>query len=148
MPHLQIYQLSLCTGCLITFWHTLYSWNDTPYWFIMLSTYVVYKKIFPWINPAIHFFKKIYFQIQINLLPRWHLLESLEQKKEIAPLLVLQMVRTIFWHIIFFCSNNNHGILLRKLFWPTVRKKILVIEKNFWNSWLKVRTIFGNRMLF
>ena len=64
------------------------------------------------------------------------------------------------------CKNNN-GILLPKLFWPTVRKIVLLIEKNFWNSRLKaenlqkfwdhennlfkqwkVRTIFGNRMLF
>ena len=37
--------------------------------------------------------------------------------------------------------NQKNGILLPKLFWPIVRKKnVLVIEK--------VRTIFGNRMLF
>ena len=30
-----------------------------------------------------------------------------------------------------------NGILLPKLFWPTVRKIVLVIEKNFWNSRLK-----------
>ena len=37
----------------------------------------------------------------------------------------------------FFHTIGN-GILLPKLFWPTVRKKIvLVIEKNFWNSRLK-----------
>ena len=34
--------------------------------------------------------------------------------------------------------QSRNGILLPKLFWPTVRKKIvLVIEKNFWNSRLK-----------
>ena len=62
---------------------------------------------------------------------------------------------------------SRNGILLPKLFWPTVRKIVLVIEKNFWNSRLKaenlqkfwdhlnnlfkqwkVGTIFGNRMLF
>ena len=32
------------------------------------------------------------------------------------------------------CRN---GILLPKLFWPTARKNVLVIEKNFWNSRLK-----------
>ena len=61
----------------------------------------------------------------------------------------------------------KNGILLPELFWPTLRKNVLVIEKNFWNSRLKaenlqnfwdhwnnlfrqwkVRTIFGNRMLF
>ena len=31
----------------------------------------------------------------------------------------------------------NNGILLPKLFWPSVRKKILVIEKNVWNLRLK-----------
>ena len=52
------------------------------------------------------------------------------------------------------------GILLPKFFWPTVRKIFLVIEKNFWNSRLKVdhlnnlfklwkfRTISGNRVCF
>ena len=61
----------------------------------------------------------------------------------------------------------RNGILLPKLFWPMWEKIVLVIEKNFWNSWLKtenlqkiwdhlnnlfkqweVRTIFGNRMFF
>ena len=45
------------------------------------------------------------------------------------------------------------GILLPKLFWPTVRKIVLVIEKNFWNLRLKAenlqifeitRTIYSN----
>ena len=64
-------------------------------------------------------------------------------------------------------NKTENGILLSKLFWPTVRKNALVIEKNFWNSRLKsensqnlldhlnnlfkqwkVRTIPGNRMLF
>ena len=36
----------------------------------------------------------------------------------------------------------NYGILLPKLFWPTVRKKnVLVIEKNFWNSRLKAENL-------
>jgi hypothetical protein len=30
----------------------------------------------------------------------------------------------------FFCLKNS--ILFLKLFWPTVRKNVLVIEKNFW----------------
>ena len=33
---------------------------------------------------------------------------------------------------IFFSLKGN-GILLPKLFWPTVRKIVLLIEKNFWN---------------
>ena len=33
-------------------------------------------------------------------------------------------------------------ILLPKLFWPTVRKKnVLVIKKNFWNSKLKAKNL-------
>ena len=32
-----------------------------------------------------------------------------------------------------------NGILLPKLFWPTVRKNVIVIEKNFWNSRLKAK---------
>ena len=41
----------------------------------------------------------------------------------------------------------SNDILLAKLFWPTMRKN-LVIEKNFWKNFKqwKVRTIFGNRM--
>ena len=35
-------------------------------------------------------------------------------------------------------SFQHSGILFPKLFWPTVRKKCFVIEKNFWNSKLKV----------
>ena len=53
------------------------------------------------------------------------------------------------------CPEIVNGILLPKLFWPTVRKIILVIEKNFWNSRLKaenfakilrslLRTIYSN----
>ena len=50
-------------------------------------------------------------------------------------------------------KNNKNGILLPKLFWPTVRKIILVIKKNFWNSWPSAsnlqnfeitRTIYSN----
>ena len=35
---------------------------------------------------------------------------------------------------------SNHGILLPKLFWTTVRKIVLVIEKIFWNLKLIVMT--------
>ena len=34
-----------------------------------------------------------------------------------------------------------NGILLPKLFWPPVRKKVLVIEKNYWNSRLKAENL-------
>ena len=34
-------------------------------------------------------------------------------------------------------TEKNNGILLPKLFWPTVRKIVLVIEKNISNSRLK-----------
>jgi hypothetical protein len=37
--------------------------------------------------------------------------------------------------------HNIIGILLPKLFWPTVRKNVLVIEKNFWNLRLKVENL-------
>ena len=45
--------------------------------------------------------------------------------------------------------NNKpvkNGILLPKLFWPTVRKNRLVIEKIFWNSRLKAENLqkFGD----
>ena len=33
------------------------------------------------------------------------------------------------------------GILLPKLFWPTVRKIVLLIEKYFWNSRLKAKNL-------
>ena len=43
------------------------------------------------------------------------------------------------------CEFSKHwinGVLLPKLFWPTVRKKnVLVIEKNFWNSRLKAENL-------
>ena len=38
-------------------------------------------------------------------------------------------------------ANLSNGILLPKLFWPTVRKIVLVIEKNFWNSRLKAKNL-------
>ena len=41
------------------------------------------------------------------------------------------------WNFPYFCN----GILLQKLFWPTVRKIILVIEINFWNSRLKAENL-------
>ena len=34
---------------------------------------------------------------------------------------------------------NCNGILLPKLFWPTVKKNVLVIKKNIWNSRLRAR---------
>ena len=40
----------------------------------------------------------------------------------------------------------KNGILLPKLFWPTVRKKIvLVIKKNFWDSRLKAENLLKFR---
>ena len=72
----------------------------------------------------------------------------------------------------YFLGNTgllHNGILLPKLFWPTALREeiVLVIKKNFWSSRLKaenlqkiwdhsnnsfeqwkVRTMFGNRMLF
>ena len=36
-------------------------------------------------------------------------------------------------------SRNCNGILLPKLFWPTVKKNVLVIKKNIWNSRLRAR---------
>ena len=35
----------------------------------------------------------------------------------------------------------ENGILLPKLLWPTVRKIVQVIEKNFWNSRLKAENL-------
>ena len=37
--------------------------------------------------------------------------------------------------------KNRNGILLPKLFWPTVKKNVLVIEKDFWNLRLKSKTL-------
>ena len=50
----------------------------------------------------------------------------------------------------WFLKNSDLGnqmarqldvILLKKLLWPTVRKIVLVIEKNFWNSRLKAENL-------
>ena len=38
-------------------------------------------------------------------------------------------------------ENEGNGILLPNLFWPTVRKKCLVIKKNDWNSRLKAENL-------
>ena len=38
-------------------------------------------------------------------------------------------------------SFTWNGILLPKFFWPTVRKIVLVIEKNFWNSRLNAKNL-------
>ena len=38
-------------------------------------------------------------------------------------------------------KNKINGILLPKLLWPIVRKIVLVIEKNFWNSRLKAENL-------
>ena len=146
--HFQPYQLILCTGCFLTLWHNLYSWNDTSYWFFnqitMLSTYVVCKKIFPWINPAIYiYFFKFYFQIPINLLPRWHLFESLAQKKEIALLLVLQMVRLFSGTSDFFCSNNNK-LLLRGCIKLLLKILIMYINLLSFDFFLPRRACYWN----
>ena len=42
----------------------------------------------------------------------------------------------------------ENGILLPKLFWPTVRKIVLVIEKNFWNSRLKAENLQKTRTIY
>ena len=36
-------------------------------------------------------------------------------------------------NILFTKHKVKNGILFSKLLWPTVRKIILVVEKNFWN---------------
>ena len=42
----------------------------------------------------------------------------------------------------FASSFYEYGILLPKLFWPTVRKKnVLFMEKKFWNSRLKAENL-------
>ena len=40
----------------------------------------------------------------------------------------------------YFCLMRN-CILVPKLFWPTVEKNVLLIEKNFWNSGLKAKNL-------
>ena len=37
--------------------------------------------------------------------------------------------------------RNRNGILLPKLFWPTVRKNVPAIENKFWNSRLKAENL-------
>ena len=39
-------------------------------------------------------------------------------------------------------TELRNGILLPKLFWPTVKKIVLVIKKNFWNSISNKQTVF------
>ena len=52
--------------------------------------------------------------------------------------------------IFSLASMHKYGILLPKLFWPTVRKKCSKDRENFCNSWLKAqnfeitRTIYSN----
>ena len=57
------------------------------------------------------------------------------------------------WKIVLFswvplyCSNKvllecfRNGILLSKLFWPTVRKNCSSVPENFWNSRLKATNL-------
>ena len=62
------------------------------------------------------------------------------------------------FHTRFELQEKINGILLPKLFWPTVRKNCSgdreKLLQNFWDNLnnlfkqCKVRTIFGNRMLF
>ena len=82
-----------------------------------------------------------------------------------VPVCLFCLLILLLMYLITMLEVN--GILLPKLFWPTARKNVLVIKKNFWNSRLKaknwqnfwdrynnlfkqwkVRTIFGSRMLF
>ena len=58
---------------------------------------------------------------------------------------------SIFWTFSNLSPQEHclhSGILLPKLFWSTLRKKILVINKNFWNSRLKTENLhnFLNHM--
>ena len=69
------------------------------------------------------------------------------------PIVVMAMIGNLFVSTTFamiwmytpelFPTNIrwNYDILLPKLFWTTVRKKIIVIEKNFWNSRLKAKNL-------
>ena len=54
------------------------------------------------------------------------------------------------WIKFLRADMTRNGILLPKLFWPTVRKIFLVFEKNFWNSRLKAKHLqnFWNHNLF
>ena len=67
----------------------------------------------------------------------------------------IQMIKILFlfisensWLCYMWCPmevqkriSSRYGILLPKLFWPTMRKIVLVIEKNFWNSRLKAENL-------
>ena len=53
-------------------------------------------------------------------------------KKE--KIIIMQMKIGILAYIV-------NGILLPRLFWTTVRKNVLLIEKNFWNSKLKAENL-------
>ena len=57
----------------------------------------------------------------------------------ILPRISYSIILDFYFVIIEFFSLQKifNGILLPKLFLPTVRKHVLVIEKNFWNSRLK-----------
>ena len=48
-------------------------------------------------------------------------------------------------HLAWYLKESEtvyiNGILLTNLFWPTVRKIVLVIEKNFWNLRLKAEIL-------
>ena len=56
----------------------------------------------------------------------------------ISKLLVVHFDISLFFlriKIDLILLAEMNGILLPKLFWPTVTKIVLVIDKNFWNSW-------------
>ena len=53
---------------------------------------------------------------------------------------LLAAAASLVWIISTFLQTillSRNGILLPKLFWPTVRKNCFLNEKNFWNSRLK-----------
>ena len=47
-------------------------------------------------------------------------------------------------NVFSYSFEDRNGILLPKLFWPTVRKNVQVIEKNFWKVFEIPRTIYSN----
>ena len=109
---------------------------------------------------SIPFFMSHLFKIYLIFVTESELLLPTSNLKNLVPEIKVEHNRVKLY-------LREHGILLPKLFWPTVRKIVLVIEKNFWNSRLKaenlqiswdclnnlfkqwkVRTISGNRMFF
>ena len=94
--------------------------------------------------------------LNVILLNIWHL-KSLKTREfcllHDGSFNFLQLSLTQFRDFLFaFCFYKRksfvnclfdfgNGILLPKLFWHTVKKKVLVIEKNFWNLRLKVENL-------